>query len=667
MNHLLKSMLFVSSSVFAPCAAYANVGELPPLEVQFSETTPLLQPLPDTSPTQAYATQLPAPGVSDHSQYRWTQQTALPALPSAVPDAEPVVSVQVTTAGSPISVHAPASLTAQAPSTQSLPDTNPNRDRFTQPAAPLVVPEIPQSSPPQNPLSAPTPVPGDSEQSVLVQDIQVTGSSIFAADDLESIIQPLRGQQATLAELQAVADQITQLYVNQGYLTSRALLPAQAIENGQVQIQVIEGSIEEIQVEGLTRLNQGYVRDRIKRGTQQPLSNQKLEEQLRLLRTDPLFSSVEASLRSGTQPGQSILVVRATEADRFRSVLSLDNYTPPSIAPERASVALSYQNLSGTGDELSVFYGVGTNFGDFARAASNTYDIAYRIPLNPLNGTLQLRTTISNSRITQPSLANFGIEAESESYEVSFRQPVIRSIQQELAVSLGFLAQGGQTFIFNNTPFPFGLGPDANGVSRTRVLKFGQDYVRRDTAGAWLARSQFNFGIDVLDATVNPSPTPDGQFFSWLFQGQRLQRLNKDDLLILQADLQYSPDNLLSTNQFVIGGGQSVRGFRQNARSGDNGFRLSVEGRFPVVQRQDNTNIFTLAPFFDVGQVWNNGSNPNGPVANGLLAGVGMGLVWQPIERLSVRVDYALPLVDIGNRGQSLQDDGLFFSIVLRP
>ena len=93
-------------------------------------------------------------------------------------------------------------------------------------------------------------------------------------------------------------------------------------------------------------------------------------------------------------------------------------------------------------------------------------------------------------------------------------------------------------------------------------------------------RSQFSFGIDILDATINNDPIPDGRFFSWLGQVQRVQRLSNDQLLIVQAELQLTPDSLLPSQQFVIGGGQSVRGYRQNVRSGDNGFRsAAIEDR----------------------------------------------------------------------------------------
>ncbi|MEM8543317.1 MAG: POTRA domain-containing protein [Cyanobacteria bacterium P01_H01_bin.119] len=44
------------------------------------------------------------------------------------------------------------------------------------------------------------------------------------------------------------ADAVIQLYLDQGYLTSRAILANQTITDGVVQLQVIEGRLESVQI-----------------------------------------------------------------------------------------------------------------------------------------------------------------------------------------------------------------------------------------------------------------------------------------------------------------------------------------------------------------------------------------------------------------------------------
>ncbi len=550
-----------------------------------------------------------------------------------------------------------------APSGKQSPvrDASPQENRFLQPVPEPLPPQPPESQP-VIPTSTPEPSTTSPEIEQLevkipVRKIEVIGSTVFSPKEFKPITQPLEGRSVTLEELRGVTKAITQLYLDSGYITSRAVLADQKITDDIVRIQVIEGRLEEIQIEGTRRLNPNYIRQRLRLGGTTPLRVNQLEDQLRLLKADPLFENVEASLRTGKEIGQSILVVRVKEANPFYGNLSVDNYSPPSVGSERLVGVLGYRNLIGIGDEIAGSYYRSTTGG------SNVLDLSYRVPFNPMNGTVQLRTVIDRNKITQEPFKELDIEGESNLYEISVRQPLIRTPRQEFALSLGFTYKDGQTFLFNNIPFAFGIGPDKDGVSRTSVFRFGQDYVRRDTQGAWALRSLFSLGTGLFDATINESPIPDSRFFSWLSQIQRVQRLGNDNLLIVQGDLQLTPNSLLPSEQFVIGGGQSLRGYRQNVRSGDNGFRFSVENRITLERDEAGVSTFQLAPFIDLGAVWNHADNPNKLPNQTFLASAGLGLLWEPLPRLFLRVDYAVPFIDLDDRGTNAQDDGFYFSV----
>lgn len=181
--------------------------------------------------------------------------------------------------------------------------------------------------------------------------------------------------------------------------------------------------------------------------------------------------------------------------------------------------------------------------------------------------------------------------------------------------------------------------------------------------GAWALRSQFSFGLDIFDATINSDGIPDGSFFSWLGQIQRVQRLGRDNLLIAQADIQLTPDTLLSAQQFSLGGGQSLRGYRQNARTGDNGFRISLEDRIAILRDRAGLPNLQLAPFVDMGAVWNTVNNPSQLPKQTFLASAGLGILWEPLPRLLMRLDYAVPFIDLSDRTQDMQDQGFSFSV----
>ena len=637
--------------------------KLTPLKDESFIQKPFLQAQTPTAPPQVSQNHLQA----DPNQERFLQPPLNPApvTPNSTSPNQPSLTpkLEIPDSTSPSQPAPTPRLETPDSTSPSQPAPTPRLEipDSTSPSqpAPTPTPESPENRAPSPPAPTPTPTTDPNTQTIRVQSIKVTRSTVFGAQQLNPIVQPYEGRTLTLEQLREVADKITQLYLDQGYITSRAILANQVIPaDGVVEIAVIEGSLEDIQVEGTRRVKPSYVRSRVRLGAGKPLNTGKLEDQLRLLRADPLFENVEASLRAGTGVGQSILIVRVVEANPFDGSVSIDNYSPPSVGSERLGLNLLYRNLTGNGDEVAGSYYHTTTSG------ADSFDFSYRIPLNPMNGTLQLRAAPSRNKITQEPLNVFDIQGQSDLYEISFRQPFIRSPREEFALSLGLSYQEGQTFLFGS-PSPFGIGPDANGISSTRVIKFGQDYLRRDVKGAWSLRSLFSIGVGALGATINPDPIPDGRFVSWLGQAQRVQILNENNFLIVGADIQLTPDSLLPSQQFVIGGGQSLRGYRQNIRSGDNGVRFSVEDRITLQRNEAGASIFQLAPFFDAGVIWNKSDNPNNQFlpSQRFLAGLGLGIIWEAQPGLSLRVDYGYPLIDVDDRGTNAQDEGFYFSV----
>jgi hemolysin activation/secretion protein len=193
------------------------------------------------------------------------------------------------------------------------------------------------------------------------------------------------------------------------------------------------------------------------------------------------------------------------------------------------------------------------------------------------------------------------------------------------------------------------------------VIRFGQDYLTRDEAGAWALRSTFNLGIGALGATIRQNAA-DGRFFSWVGQVLRVQRIggDRDSLAFLRFNFQLADRTLLSLNKFSVGGAQTVRGYRQNQNVGDNGIQASLELQFPIIKDDQENSIVKLHPFVEAGTVWNaNGINPSPQT----LFSLGLGATYQPIRNLIFRLDVGIPLINANNPGTNLQDSGIHFSI----
>lgn len=466
-------------------------------------------------------------------------------------------------------------------------------------------------------------------------------------------------RELTFAEVLRARSAITQLYIQCGYVTSGALIPPQALEGNVVKIQVVEGSLAEINVSGTRRLNRSYVSSRLNLAASRPLNVTRLLEGLQLLKLDPLIATISADLQAGIRPGTSILQVTVTEADTFSITPSINNGRSPSVGSFQRQLTINQANLTGLGDGLSVSY-ANTD-------GSNEVDASYAIPVNPRNGTVQLNFGISKSRVIEEPFDELEIESTSSYYELSYRQPVILTPVEELALGLTASYQESKA---EYTPFGIeptlafpALGADEDGRTRISAVRLFQNYTQRSSQHVLAFRSQFSLGLDVLDASMSDTE-PDSRFFAWRGQGQWVRLLAPDMLFLLRGDAQLTGDALLPLEQFGLGGQNSVRGYRQDALLTDNGALLSAELRLPILRIRNVDTLLQVAPFVDVGTAWNNQlTNPDPST----LVGVGLGLILQIGDNFYTRLDYGVPIISVDSQKQTWQENGIYFSVNFTP
>jgi hemolysin activation/secretion protein len=506
----------------------------------------------------------------------------------------------------------------------------------------------PKTSEPENEI-------GDIPENIIVKTFRITGSTVFNASDFEKITKDYVGKQISLAQLFEVRSKITELYVNKGYITSGAYLPPQRLtKDSIVEIRVIEGEVEAIQINGNKRLSQGYIRSRIAQFTGKPINRTQLLEGLQLLRLNPLIGNVQAELSAGVRQGSSVLSVRIEEARAIHAQLTLDNDRATSVGTDRRQIELSHGNLFGFGDAARVAY---TN-----TDGSHTVDLSYTIPVSPRNTTLSFSYGGSWSQVIEAPFDILDIRSRSSYYELTLRHPVIWKPTQELGIGITASHQRSKSTLLDDIPFP-ALGADNEGRTRVTALRFFQDYTKRSERDVFALRSQFSLELNTLGATINDAP-PDGEFLAWRGQAQYVRLLAPDTILLLRGDLQIADRALVPFEQFGLGGSASVRGYRQDRLLTDNGAFASAEVRIPIF-RPTKDSLFQLTPFVDVGRAWNDSGRENPDPQT--LASVGIGLRFQWSERLSARFVWGIPIVGVEGSKSTWQDNGLYFSVVYNP
>ncbi|HEY9886957.1 MAG TPA: ShlB/FhaC/HecB family hemolysin secretion/activation protein, partial [Candidatus Obscuribacterales bacterium] len=520
------------------------------------------------------------------------------------------------------------------------PDLSPTLPSLELPLPPLPPPEEilrPSEAPSREAEEAAPEIPGE----IVVDRFVVEGSTVFSPADLQTVTAPYTDRPLTFTELFAVRAAVTQLYQEAGYITSGAFIPVgQVVDDGTVTIQVIEGRLADINIEGLTRLNPNYVRRRVAIAAGPPLQVERLLAALQLLQQDPRIDRLTAELAAGPGVATSILNLTVVEAEPLAVRLFADNGQSPSIGSLRRGIGVSHLNLTGQGDTLDLTYS--------NTDGSNSVDVAYGFPFNALNGTVELAYSRGESRVIDEDFEILNLRTQSEEWSIGLRHPLYQTPTEELALGVRLTHEvSDRTFQppgFERFGFP-SLGAQ-DGVTRVSAIRFFQEWQRRGPDSFIGVRSQFNLGTDWLGATINPSPIPDSEFWSWQGQGQWVQRVAPETLIIGRIAGQLADRDLLSLEQFRLGGLGSVRGYGQDQTLSDNGLFASLEARVPLLRIPQWESTVQLTPFVEYGRAWNRGDRRvNAPAE---LLSVGAGLLWQVSDRASLRVDWGVPLLEPG-------------------
>ena len=501
----------------------------------------------------------------------------------------------------------------------------------------------------------------------VVNEFRFVGNHVFSTSTLSKAVEKYKNHEINAEDLEQARQDLTLFYINKGYVNSGAVLPDQDGKNGIITFQLVEGRLTGVNLKGNFWFRSWWLRNEIRRGAGRPLNFNKLKEALQLLRQNPTISQVNAELRPGGVPGESILDIDIKDTQPFRFALEFDNKRPPSVGAEIVQARFTDLNLTGHNDLLEIIYGIANSkgadsFENFDFSGLDNISGTYVFPVTPWATTLALNATKSNTSVLQAPFTSLNINSELEEYSGTIRQPLYHTLSNEFAVSFTAEKRRAKTFLLG---MPFSLSPGAvNGVTSDFALRFVQEFVNRSQLHVLALRSSFNVGIDAFGAT-NSGMEPDAEFFYWLGQGQYIRRLwNTDNLLVLRLNAQFSNNPLFNIEQFVLGGFDTVRGYIENDILRDNGIFGSAEVRVPVWYGKEHHPILMVAPFFDIGSGWNVKTKQIPDSQLETLPSLGLGLIFQPTRRVFAQFYWGYgfnrSLVPSGN---NLQDYGIHFFV----
>ena len=415
------------------------------------------------------------------------------------------------------------------------------------------------------------------ELSFALQQVIWNPSEILTKDQIQAVTASYIGKQVTLKDLREMADKITNIYRDKGYMTCGAVLPPQRIHDGVVEIRLIEGKTGTVNLTGNRYTKTGYIMNRINLKPGEIANTEKLNRDLRWFQgTNDV--QLRVVMKPGAEEGTTDYDIMAFEPQNQSVTLYTDNDGYESSGRWRAGIFYNMKSVSGHRDSLRAHF-IGSR-------GTKAWSLGYSVPISRKGMRLELDYSGNKTKVVKGELEPLGVEGKSNSYSLTWRAPFhvteksrheagLQYVHQKSETDLGhgqvqwvddriqrvipyvsFTHYGKDSVLYHKHSFVWARRQDIDGESDTgKLYRLSSFWQKRNANGQfWQARL-------------------DGQFGSG--------------------------DNLAASDRFFVGGVNSVRGYEEGFIGGSRGISMGLEYHIPV----DKAKRIFVYPFFDWGTV----------------------------------------------------------------
>lgn len=425
------------------------------------------------------------------------------------------------------------------------------------------------------------------EENPLVEEVQFEGIEALTREELLGVMKTQPGQVYSAALLLEDKDAIQKLYESKRY--DLAMVVGQRMVGGVLTLSIAEGEIEAIRIEGNTRTKEYVIRRYVRTKPGEVYNGRKLSRDVTRLINLGYFETVRYEADVGDEPGKVVVVITVVEKRltgnagfglMYASVQGLVGF-----------VDLVKTNLGGTGQTASLR-------GEFGGRTS--YELGYQHPW-VMTPETRLNLNLYNSFILREAFVNVeGDERRSVLYDerrAGGNLTLGRPVSDHTTVFLRFRSDDVSIS---------GLAPEEE------EYLAGAAFAPRDVRSVTLAAA-----TDTRDSNYNPRRGSYSQLsteFAGVFGGVNFNKyvsdirryfpIGSDKAVAMRLMGGLVTGDAPYLEQFLVGGGDSLRGFRTDRFVGTRMAILNTEYRFQL-----SSNLLGVV-FVDVGDAW------GGPVAS---------------------------------------------------
>lgn len=472
----------------------------------------------------------------------------------------------------------------------------------------------------------------------------VRGNSLLPDAQVQAAVAPFVGAQRSLSDVQSAADALRRLYSAQGYTVVQVIPPQQTLQDGVVQLQVVEDKVVTINVTGNSQYDSDNIRASLPALRQGASLNAHAVEAAILLANENSAKQVALNVQPGQRPGEIATTIQVSEDRISKWSATYDNTGAANTGVNK--IGLVYQNANlfnrdhaltlqynGTTENIDKVYSLsaGYHLPLYARGLSLDLMAAYSSSSGQnVNLYFSGKGTVLGARLNQ-ALPSWGPLHHKLSYGLDYKDS--QSVSGPLSTPI--------------TETPLSLSWAAQWANPSWQGSLSLSHLHNLPGGPHGAQSDYYDATSGLGARIplaGPGslnqPTP--QWTLWRLNANAATALGADWQLRANLSAQQSSHLLLPSEQFGVGGASSVRGYPERIAAGDSGHSLNLELYSPELAKTLNLPNASLRAllFWDLGRASLNDSPlPAGLSDSVAVEGLGLGLRLTLGKNLSAKWD----------------------------
>jgi hemolysin activation/secretion protein len=503
------------------------------------------------------------------------------------------------------------------------------------------LPRTPDTAIEQDKRRAVKPVPGLKTD---VKAFRFSGLTVVSEQELQNEVKGFIGPDKTFDDLQTAVDAVSEYLQRKGYVVGQAFLPEQKIENGIVEIAVLEGRLGQVRIDMEPDVP---VSKHIIEGLVSPLRpgtilHRDVVERSLFLVSDLRGLTVRSVVEPGSTPGTSDIVLKVAAARRIDATLEFDNHTSRFTSDFRLGGSFNFNSPFKRGDLLSFRGLMGIPGGgadlDFGR-------VSYLTPIGNYGTKIGAAYLRLNYHVGTALFDQLNLSGRSEIYSAFALHPLVRTR------NLNLFAQAGlDRRYFEDVA----TGTGSVSYRRTHV---GNLALVGDSRDAFLRGGINNFSVAFTrgyldlrgnDATVGADRPPTGHetagsYNRINFSASRLNSLFEKTVAFASYQYQWASKNLDASEKIGLGGPSAVRAYAVGEATSDEAHIFNFEVRRELPQPGFMPGNLVGLAFFD----WAHGRQNKDPLPletptnQRTLSGIGLGVTWTRQDDFLVRATVA--------------------------